>query len=180
MDWLTQWRETLMPSSGMFNEGFMTGLSAGLILVLLVCLLLAAMRGRRRCRGVTVAGENGSLFVTVNAVREFVARILCDFKETALHGVELRRRRGVLKLILDLEVLPDTAILPLAERLRERLISEAESKIGISSGLQVDLVVRSLSANEDKIAKQARRAAVPTKPAPPLSATPSSPESADF
>lgn len=158
MDWLTQLLGFRVTTSELFQEGFVTGLAAGLLLVLLVCLVLAIVRGRRRCRGVTIPGDDGSLFVTVNAVREFVARVLCDFSETALHGVELQRHGTDLTLILDLEVLPDTAVLPLAERLRAQLIEEAGTKIGIRTGLRIDLVVRSLTARQDKIAKQTRRA----------------------
>ena len=153
-----------------FGEGFTVGLAIALLLALVLLLIASLLHGRRRCRGVTIPGENGTLFVTVNAVREFVSGVLAEFREAALRGVELRKKRGGLLLTVELAVLPDTAILPLSEKVRARLLEEAGQKIGLDRDLQVNITVRSLSAREEKIARQARKARPPASSAVPSGA----------
>jgi hypothetical protein len=141
-----------------FKHGLQAGLALGLILVLLLILIWLILRGRRQSNGVRIASESGELFITVNAIREFAVRILGEFGEASLSGLTMREKRGVLSLKLELDVLPHTAVVPLVERLRERLIQQAGETLGIERELRVDVAVRSLTAKPSKIARQNRKA----------------------
>lgn len=148
------------------NKGFAQGFIAALALVVLVmlvgCLVWVVLRNRRRCRGFTIPGENGDLYVTVNALREFVTRILCEYRQTSLRNVTLRKSRGGLALTIDADALPQTDLVALQRDVSKRVLAEASSKIGTEALLtQVNVTIHSYCAKESKIAKQSRRMAIP-------------------
>lgn len=145
------------------SDGFLIGITLGLIVVLVVMVIAAVLRRRHRCRGIALAGEFGNLLVTPVAMREFVTRVLSGFREASLQGVAIYEKRGMIILNVEIAVLPDTAIPSLAERIRGRLVAEAAEKMGLETGLRVDVTVRSVQAREDKIARQHRKAS-PTRP----------------
>ncbi len=151
-----------------FVEGFWAGLACGLVLLLILVLALVILRGRGRCRGVTLEGEAGSLVISLNALREFVTRILCEFGEASLHSVAMRESRGVLVLLLELEVLPELPVVQLVERVRQRIIRQAAEQLGIDKTVRVDVTIRGLSAKERTIARQSRKAGLAAPKETPL------------
>jgi len=138
------------------------GVGAGLLLVLVAGYWAFGWvrrkrprRPGRRCREVKIAGERGDLYVTASALREFVERILFEFREAALRSLEVREVRSMLALTVEIDVVPETTLPALKDSIQERVLQEVHAKIGIEGKLEkVDVVVHNMSAPKDKLAKQ--------------------------
>lgn len=147
----------LMNRPEFFREGFVIGLMLGLVLVLTGTWVALVWNRRRQAGGVLLPGEKGDLFISANALREFVARVLYEFGEASLNSVRILDTRPGLTLSLSIDVLPDTAVVPLVQEVRTRILQQAVEKAGIERPLRVDVTVRSYMAKERKIAKGTRR-----------------------
>ena len=134
---------------GMPGSFFLGGI-VGMLIVLLLVLLALLIRRRRRSRGIWIRGDNGSLYVTPNAIREFVARVMQEFNEVALHAVWLRQRRDRYTMHIAIQVSPDTEVMTLVEDIRRRIIQQANHKIGLEKTLQVNVTVRSFATPEKR------------------------------
>ena len=165
-----------------FNEGFV----AGIALVLVLLLLYVWVRHRREhpggSKGITVSGEQGDLFITLNAVEEFVTRILYEFDEAALEGLTLRQRHEELVLNIDISAVPEADLVPLRDALQGRIIRESQERIGLPGPIRVNVAVRSLEADREKIARRSRKAGFEPGPGrgeqePPSSTAPGRNES---
>ena len=132
------------------TDGFIAGVIAGFILVVIVCAIVYWIGRRHRCRGIPVQGEDGDLFITVNAMREFVVLVLGEFSQASLASVALLERGDSLVLNIALNVRPDTDVVPLVELLRQRIMTGAREKMGIEKPLKVNVSIGSLSAKERK------------------------------
>lgn len=143
---------------------FKQGLLAGILLVLVLVVLVWAVKWRvaRRpsAKGIVVPGEGGDLFITLNAVEEFVTRIMHEFDEASLRSVGLTARSQQLVLNVDIAVVPNTDLVPLRDVLQRRIISGAEEKLGINRPVRVNIRVRSFDADPEKIMKSSRKAGV--------------------
>lgn len=115
------------------GPGFPAGFAAGATLVFLLVLLVLVRRQRRRCRcrGVRIEGEGGELFVSLTAVREFVRRLVQDIDGASFHSLDLRRRQTGYVFDVSLDVVPESDLPALQERLNESLRSAAGRKLGI-------------------------------------------------
>ncbi|MFW5893524.1 MAG: hypothetical protein ACOCUY_00115 [Verrucomicrobiota bacterium] len=151
-------------SAGGFTLGFFVG---AICILLLVILLVLHRHNKIRRDSVTVNSENGTLFITSNAVREFVGRILGQYEAASLHGIALRQRSDSLNLRIDMDVLPDTQVVPMVDDIRAAIIGQAAEKLGITMPIRVDVSLRSLSAKEGKIDRQHRRSGVSVKGSKP-------------
>jgi hypothetical protein len=119
------------------DRGFLSGFLAGIALVLLVLLLLVLRRRRNRCRGVRIAGEGGTLFVSVVAVREFVRRLVPDFPGTSFHSLDLDRSKQGYVFDVVLDVAADTDMPALQAKFSERLRSETGRRLGLEGRVAV-------------------------------------------
>jgi len=128
-----------------FQDGFFAGVALFLVLFLLLLLVKRLVGGSKSAHGVTVKGPMGKLFVTTNAVREFVARILEDFDGLRLRGLKLRTSGNRVTLILEVGVTSGEGLPALRDAVQGRVISEAEEKLGLVQPPKVDLRVRSLN-----------------------------------
>ena len=82
-----------------------------------------------------------------------MGRILGEFTDASLRSVTLQRRGRGLKLTVNADVLPNTDLIRLRERLSDRIFAEARGKIGLGDRLQlVDVSIRIYSAKEGRIA----------------------------
>jgi len=149
-----------------FARGLIWGVVVGLVLALLVLLFLWARRRGGRSRGVLIAEDAGNLFITAGAVREFVAGIVAEYGEASLSGVVLSETRAGYVLTITLDLLPDTAVVPLRDRLREQIVREAAARLGVQGPLKVNFTVRSLSASERRIARASRKSLGRAAPSP--------------
>ncbi len=172
-----------------FAQGFVVAAALGALCVLTAVLVWALCRsGQRRGRVTiqTVDSELGSLYITVNAIREFVTRILCEFQEASLRNVSLRPgARGFWArffslltfrkpdsrwvLTIEADALPTTDLVALQAKVSQRVLEEAGTKMGTNFG-RVDIVIHSYSAKQAKIDKQTRRAGaqpIPQQALPP-------------
>ncbi len=158
-DWLTGWirMESWLGVSSGFQDGFVAGVALSLVAALLLLALVHRIRHRTACKSVTVKGEQGDLVVTLNAVREFVKRILHDFGDTSLQALRLRHARSGLVMTVEVAVVPDTELVPLRDMLQERIIKDAAAQLGLSMPLRVNIQVRSLEADQAKIARKIRK-----------------------
>jgi len=140
------WPEGMAGDYGWLPEGFLTGVSLGIIAVLLFYLLVLIIRRRRRSRGITITGEVGDLYITANAVREFVKRVMDEFGEVNLRHAILRQTGKGYFMRISIDVAPDTEVVPLVEQIRNRIIQQAAVKVGMDLPLKVNVVVRGYAA----------------------------------
>lgn len=145
-DWEPLWR------------GLVLGALVVVLIVVLAWLLRVMRRWRHRSHGIDVRGENGDLSITINAVREFVRRVLSEFHEVSLQGVSVNDKGRQITFNVELEVTPDADLMPLRDQIQQRILSGARERLGIESPMRVNLAVRSMEADSRKIMKADRRA----------------------
>ncbi|MCF7854123.1 MAG: hypothetical protein K9N51_04935 [Candidatus Pacebacteria bacterium] len=141
-----------------FEDGFVTGIAVFLACMLLIWLVYRCFGRSVRCKGLSVAGENGDLFITLTAVEEFVRRIMYEFEEASLRNIGMRTHKQLLVLDVEVGVVPGTDLVPLRDVLQRRIIADASQKLGLDRPVRVNIRVRSMEANQDKIAKETRKA----------------------
>jgi len=141
------------------RNGFIVGLAVGVVLPLGIRLLIWLIARRRsRSAGITIHGEHGDLHVSVAAVREFVIRIVSEFREASLRSVHMRRLGSVEIIDIGVNAVPGTDLVLLHTSISQRVREEAAKKLGLDeSHGRVNVVVDHYSADEARIAKRVRR-----------------------
>mgnify|MGYP000314761086 CR=1 FL=1 len=152
LEWLQidKWLNT----SQSFESGFVTGMTVVLVLLLLYVMVKRRFRGPEKNKGITVSGENGDLFITLNAIREFIKRIISGFSELHLEQVKLRQKSNSLHLVINLSATPDADLIPLRDAVQNQIVTEGSNRLGLDMPLKVDISIRSLEANKRRISKK--------------------------
>ena len=149
-----------------YGDGFVAGVAVAVALWLAVWLVKRLLRGGTKRRGITIPGERGDLFIALPAMYEFVKRILGDFSETELQTVRLHEHRKHIQMAVVVGVTPGTNLIPLRDSLQTRIIADAAESLGLQSPMRVDIQIRSMEADEAKIAKRNRKAGITPPPGP--------------
>ncbi|MBT3377764.1 MAG: hypothetical protein HN742_06440 [Lentisphaerae bacterium] len=153
-------------------DAFKVGFTRGILLVLYVLLAVIILyvlislfrRGRKKAREILVQGEKGDLTVTVHAVRQFLTRVLCEFREVSLRSLVVRERGSGVTLTLEVEAVANAVPISLREQIQERVFQEVGSKLGITDRLRkVNVRIPDWDADQVKINK-AREKAVGSQP----------------
>ena len=150
---------------------FWRGVVFGIVLWILVYLLLGLIKllffRRKKTRSISIAGESGDLVITINAVEEFVRRILTDFHDASLGSLDIRESKGTLVFNVNVQVIPDAELIPLREAVQQRIAEDARQRLGIENPLRINLTIHSMEADGKKIEKADRKLARRTgKPIP--------------
>ncbi len=140
-----------------YCQGFFFGMILVLVVSLLVRLLWPLVTGRRKFKGVVVAGSAGNLYITINAIRQFIHRILTEFEEVSLSSVTVRETRGQIVFSIDLEVVPDVDLVPLRDQIQGRVMEDAEKRLGLGLPIKVNLDIRSIQANARRLSRTERK-----------------------
>ncbi len=140
-----------------YCQGFVLGMIFVLLLLILIRIIGRMIFGRRKLKGVTVAGSAGNLHVSIHAIRQFIHRILNEFDEVSLSSVEVRQKRGEILFTIDLEVVPNVELVPLRDRIQQRVVEDAERRLGLGLPVKVDLEIRSIQANAKKSSRSERK-----------------------
>ena len=143
-----------------FEDGFLAGIALALVAAALLWLAARPLRRRRACREVTVKGDKGDLIITATAIREFITRIILEFENAALRSVRLRQSRGGIVMWVEIAAVPDADLVPLRDMLQERIIQDAAAKLGLGMPLRVNVQVKSMEADQQKISKRTRKAGI--------------------
>ena len=141
-------------------EGFLCGAILGVILPLGLLLLgWLITRRRRTCRSICIDSEGGSLTLSAPAIRDFLQRIVAEFRDVDLLGVVLlRRKRGVTDIRLRLNAVPLASLRQLKDGMKERVRSEMADKLGVEEQLgDVHIDVVRYAADEKRIARRAAK-----------------------
>ncbi|MBN2451197.1 MAG: hypothetical protein JXR77_12455 [Lentisphaeria bacterium] len=157
-EWFQSLREIFAVQA--VGEGFLCGLAVGLILpigaFLVVWLLL---KRRKRCRFICVPSEGGNLTLSAVAMREFLQRIVAEFRELELLGVALYQCKRQTDIHVRVNVTPEASIRVVKDALKERVRTETSDKMGLDELLgDVHVDVLRYSASERRIARKADRA----------------------
>lgn len=137
---------------------FFSGVGIGMVVVLLFVLIVVILRRRRFSRGISIRGETGNLYVTQTAIREFVAAVMEEFSEAALHGVSLCGDRHGYIMRIAIQVSPGAEVISLVEDIRRRIIRQVTDKMGLESQLKVNVTVRSFAVPQKRAPqKQSQR-----------------------
>jgi hypothetical protein len=153
------------------GEGFLCGLGLGLVLPLgLVLLVWMVLHRRRTCRSMCIENEGGNLTIGAAAIRDFLQRIVAEFRDVELLGVVLLRRKRNTDIRLRINAVPMASVRHLKDGLKERVRAEMADKLGLEELLgNVHIDVMRYSADEKRIARKAakcRRSETPTRRPP--------------
>jgi len=133
------------PEVGGEKDLFVRGIGVGMALALL-CLLGVLILRRSRCsRGISIHGETGNLYVTQNAIREFVVAVMEEFSEAALYAVSLCEKGNGYTMRIVIQVSPSAEVISLVEDIRRRIIRQVTDKMGLENPLRVNVTVRSFA-----------------------------------
>lgn len=127
-----------------FEDGFFVAAALFLTIFLVLLLVKRLVSEKHGAAGIRVEGSKGNLFVTVNAVREFVARILQDFEGLRLKGLKLHTSGKKVTIVLEVGVVSANGLPALRDAVQARVIEEAQGKLGLERSPKVDLKIRSL------------------------------------
>jgi hypothetical protein len=141
------------------GEGFMCGLGLGLVLPLgLLLLAWMILHRRRACRSMCIESEGGNLIIAASAIRDFLQRIVAEFRDVELLGVVLLRRKRVTDIRLRVNAVPMASVRHLKDGLKERVRTEMADKLGLEELLgDVHIDVVRYSADEKRIARKAAK-----------------------
>ena len=150
------------------NPEFILGLSLGAALVLVIVLVIMYWRCKlEHCNAITIEGEHGYFQLTGNAMRQFVEKLVTEFKNLNLQKMKLSQRgsRVAIKLVLAADASTDFAVCQ--EKLRQRLMDESEAKLGLKDQLDsINIVFSQLDlADQDSTEKDAADKQNETTPA---------------
>jgi hypothetical protein len=147
----------------MNNADFILGLSLGAAIVLIIVLAVLYFRCQsEHCNAVTIEGEHGYFQMTGNAMRNFVEKLASEFADMSLQKMKLSQngKNISIKLVLSASASSDLAVCQ--EKLRQRLLEEAEAKLGLKDQISaINIVFSKLtvpgqdSAEEGDTAKPA-------------------------
>lgn len=159
-----------------FNDGnFLLGFSVGAAVLLLLFLLFWLMLSRRRrCSALVMEEEGGQFVLSISTLRTFMRHIVLEFPRTELKNLNIRKKLDGVALKMHLLVFPDTDIIAIRTRMRERILADAESKFGIGGKiLGIDIKIDEMAEDED-LAGESLRAEAPqhASPAQSIAAVP--------
>jgi len=145
--------------SFIFTYQFIVGIACGTIVTYFYQIIKRFTRERDHNRGIHIPHENGTLLITEYAIKEFVSRIISKFNNVSLHSIniDVDKKQKILILNLAIKLLPETTLHPLVDDIRNELITQAKEYTGISDDIQINISVRSFSAKESIIKKQAKK-----------------------
>ncbi len=136
----------------LFQAGFISGLALFLLAVLLVWLIVYK---RTKLEAIQVKEEAGLFILSTAALKTFLKRIVLEFSKAELKDVRIRKKQGGIMMTLLLQVYPDTDVITLRSRLRERILDDAAKKLGVADQIHgIDI----------KISKMRDDGAVPVIP----------------
>jgi len=138
------------------NHEFLYGIVVAVLLYLLLKFAIWACM-TRKCPGIPLHGEHGQLFITSQAVQDFVIRILADITEVEILRCTLLEARGGYSLQVSLRILHDSSMPELRKRIEQRILKQITERLGVDNVVQINLTLKDLSANERHIAKQQRK-----------------------
>lgn len=119
------------------DQVFQAGFIVGVVLVLLVVLLFWLVSSKRsHCEAISVKEDGGLFVLSTAALKTFLKRIVLEFSKAEMKEVRIRKKRDGIMLILLLQVYPDTDVITLRSRLRERILSDAAKKLGVADQIQ--------------------------------------------
>jgi hypothetical protein len=141
------------------GEGFMVGLGLGLVLPLgLLVLVWMVLHRRRTCRSMCIEIEGGNLTIAASAIRDFLQRIVAEFRDVELLSVVLLRRKRITDIRLRVNAVPMASVRQLKDGLKERVRTEMADKLGLEELLgDVHIDVMRYSADEKRIARKAAK-----------------------
>ena len=116
-----------------FQAGFVTGAVLLLLIVFIVWLIISR---RTKLEAINVKEEGGLFVLSTAALKTFLKRIVLEFSKAELKDVRIRKKQGGVMLTLLLQVYPDTDVITLRSRLRERILADAAKKLGIADQIQ--------------------------------------------
>jgi len=119
--------------------------SAGLVLVLLVLVwLLSALPRRIRRRYVSFGNAEGEVSVSLEAIRDYLARLAHEFPAVVAMRPDVQARYGLLKVNMDCRVRSGVAIPPLSRDIQARVRQTIRTDLGLSEVPQVRVTVREI------------------------------------
>jgi len=133
-----------------YNQGFFWGMMFILVLFILMGFMKWQAKRRRKFKGVTVPGTSGNLYITKNAVQQFVHRIMNEFDEASLVSMSVQEVKKQIVFKIDLKTVPGADLVPLRDQLQKRILEDAENRLGISMPIKVHIYTESVEARPKK------------------------------
>jgi uncharacterized alkaline shock family protein YloU len=127
------------------TESPFLGVGTGLILILLVLVYLGTFgRNRSRKKYISFESENGSVSISINAVRDFVRKIGEEFGAVVSLDPKIRSERNMLCIDLDVKIQTGTRLPELSEKLQGRVRESIRDGLGIAEIREIKVKVQEM------------------------------------
>lgn len=130
---------------GTMTDSPLSGVAAGLVLILLVLVYLGTFgRRRSRKRYISFESENGSVSISINAVRDFVRKVGEEFGAIVSIDPKIRTERNQLCIDLDVKIQTGTRLPELSEKLQGRVRESIRDGLGIVDVREIKVKVQEM------------------------------------
>lgn len=130
--------------SSMTDSPFL-GVGLGLILILLVLIYLGTFgRPRSRKHYISFDSENGSVSISINAVRDFVRKIGDEFGAVVSMDPKIRTEKNQLCIDLDVKIQTGSRLPELSEKLQGRVRESIRDGLGIIDIREIKVKVQEM------------------------------------
>jgi len=127
-----------------FAYGFVVGAAAFLLVLLIVKIVsLIFFSGQKRAKGIRIAGNNGSLFISSDAIADLIKALEANYRYLDISKVSLYDRNKFYAIEIQVNYDLDGGDLPLmASEFQAMTLSKLNSVFGIDCVKEVNLHVK--------------------------------------
>ena len=134
-----------------FRCGYVTGIAIVIILFVLIFILYYILKARRKVNAISVPTEQGELSIATSAIVDLVKITASDFRYVKVSRVSLIYYRKGIMMKLKLKYDINGKSLPeLADELREAILKELETRLGVNNISFIQIKLVSTSAGKIK------------------------------
>ncbi len=127
-----------------FQQGYLSGVLVVLGVTLLGWVVYLVFRPRR-CMGIKIDGERGSLFISAAAVSDFIEILAREHKEISVVKTALLHGKNCCYIRLTVVVERHDALLPpLTAFIRERMLDALKKHFGAEDIKEIEIFVKSV------------------------------------
>jgi len=121
------------------------GVGLGMVLILIVLVYLGTFGASRpKSRFISFDSENGSVSISVNAVRDFVRKIGDEFGAVVSMDPRIRPEKDLISIDLNVEIQTGTRIPELSQMLQDRVRESIRDGLGIVEVREIKVKVQKI------------------------------------
>lgn len=129
-----------------FGENWLKAMGVGGIMVLLALLYLVTLGPRRpKARYISFDSGNGSVSISVNAVREYIRKLSGEFSAVVSIDPKIRAEKDSISIDLNVNLVAGARIPELSQALQMRVRESLRDGLGINDVKEVKVLVQEIT-----------------------------------